>query len=99
MVDEPAALLAPRQASIVPCVLGYLGAGWALDRGARALYLSIALMIVSAGATFGALYACVNSVVAAWLVTPAMLMLIGAVIVSIGLPVTRLYRCGPGTWA
>lgn len=67
--------------------------GAALDRGARALYWSVALVTVGAATGFGVLYACAHSELAAWFVIPAILALSCSVVVTVGLPVTRLYRC------
>lgn len=37
-------------ASLVPCALGMLSAGWAMDHGAPAIYMNLAVVTVGTGA-------------------------------------------------
>ncbi|KAI7836371.1 hypothetical protein COHA_009764 [Chlorella ohadii] len=77
--------------SIPFCILGYLAMGVWLDCGGRSIRANVAVITAGGGMAFGVFYGSFSSEVAAWILSPIFLAVVGAGIVCIGLPMNRLY--------
>lgn len=77
--------------SFVPCSLGQLALGYALDKGLKAMLANGILVTVAAGTGFGVFYGMANSYALSFILLSIFLFLVGIAVGLVALPCTRIY--------